>query len=169
MTQAKPSKTAAKREQLELQKLGERLVGLDAALLNELPLDDRLRDAVIAAATVKGRGAQRRQNQLIGKLMRSADSQAIRDALEKQTRDDRLLKRVFSDAERWRDRIVADGVPAIDEFSRVADCADDELRKLNSELRSSRNERTAKSKRRQIFRVVHDALLSCARSDRISR
>ena len=169
MTQAKPSKTAAKREQLELQKLGERLIGLDPALLHELPLDDRLRDAVIAASTVKGRGALRRQKQLIGKLMRSADSQAISDALDKQSADDRLLKRVFGSAERWRDRIVENGTTAIDEFSAISADAGDELRKLNSELNSSRNERVSKAKRRQIFRVVHDALLSCARSDRISR
>ena len=169
MTHPKPSKTERKREQTELQKLGERLIGLDTDTLDELPLDERLRDAVIAASSVKGRGSLRRQRQLIGKLMRSADSQAIRETLDKRSAHNSVRKHVFADAERWRDRIVTEGRTAIDEFATVTGVAGDELGKLQKELRSSRNDRTLTSIRRQIFRVIHDALMSCTRNDRISR
>ena len=113
MTQAKPSKTALKRQHLELQELGERMIGMDARVLDELPLDDRLRDAVRAAASMRGRGALRRQKQLIGKLMRNADAGAIHAALDARAADDRVAKRIFANAERWRDRIARGDAEAI--------------------------------------------------------
>jgi ribosomal 50S subunit-associated protein YjgA (DUF615 family) len=40
VTQPKPSKTARKREQLELQQLGERLIELTPEELQALPIED---------------------------------------------------------------------------------------------------------------------------------
>jgi len=80
VTQPKPSKSARKREQLELQALGEQLIGLSADELSALPIDERLREAVIAAAKIRSHGALRRQKQLIGKLMRHCDPEPIRHA-----------------------------------------------------------------------------------------
>ena len=76
MTQPKPSKSARKREQLELQQLGERLIDLSADELEALPIDERLRDAVLAASKMRAHGALRRQKQLIGKLMRTGSRPA---------------------------------------------------------------------------------------------
>ena len=78
MTQAKPSKSERKREQLARQELGERLIGLDDVELRALPIDARLRDAISEAAKMRARGALRRQKQLIGKLMRDADAALYR-------------------------------------------------------------------------------------------
>ena len=100
MTQPKPSKSARKREQLELQQLGERLIDLSADELEALPIDERLRDAVLAASKMRAHGALRRQKQLIGKLMRSCDPEPIRHALAAREVDDRLAKRVFADVRR---------------------------------------------------------------------
>ena len=107
MTQSKPSKSARKRQQLELQQLGEQLIDFTAAELCALPIDERLREAVLAASRMRAHGALRRQKQLIGKLMRSCDPEPIRRAVEARASSDRQVKRVFADAERWRDRIVA--------------------------------------------------------------
>ena len=169
MTQPKPSKSARKREQLELQQLGERLIGLSADELQTLPIDERLRDAVLAASKIRAHGALRRQKQLIGKLMRSSDPEPIRQALCARETDDRLAKRVFADAERWRDRIAAGGDVAIGEFCEHSGAAAAPLAGLLGRIRSAPSERAEKSLRRQLFREIHDALIRAAQDDRISQ
>lgn len=169
MAQTKPSKTARKREYLQLQELGERLIGFTAVELHNLPLDERLRDAVLEASMMTAQGALRRQKQLVGKLMRDADAEAIRQALDARTADDRVAKRVFADAERWRDRIVSEGHQAIAEYGQATGAAVEALGELLAELQRTVNERTAKHVRRQIFQNIHGALLARARDDRIPR
>jgi len=169
VTQPKPSKSARKREQLELQQLGERLIGLSADELQALPIDERLRDAVVAASKIRAHGALRRQKQLIGKLMRSCDPEPIRHALAARESDDRLAKRVFADAERWRDRITADGDDAIHEFCEKTGAAAAPLTELLGRIRTAPGERAEKTLRRQLFRAIHDALIAAAQDDRISR
>ncbi len=167
MAQTKPSKTARKREHLLLQELGERLIGFTAGELQDLPLDERLRDSVLAASTITAKGALRRQKQLIGKLMREADGAAIRQALDAKSADDRIAKRAFAEAERWRNRIISEGRAAIDEYQEATGSADETLGELMTELQRTVNERAAKSIRRQIFQNVHGALIARARDARI--
>ena len=169
MTQPKPSKSARKREQLELQQLGERLIGLSAGELQALPIDERLRDAVLAASKIRAHGALRRQKQLIGKLMRNCDPEPIRRALFAREADDRLAKRIFADAERWRDRITAGGDVAIREFCEQTGAAAAPLTELLGGIRTAPGERAEKSLRRQLFRAVHDALIGAAQDDRLPR
>jgi ribosome-associated protein len=61
----------------QLQALGERLVQLKEPYLLGLGLSDSLLDAIAEAKRIKGHGAIRRQNQLIGKLMRDIDIEPI--------------------------------------------------------------------------------------------
>ncbi len=86
MTDIKPSKSARKREYLALQKLGEQLIGLREEDVLALPLEDDLLNAVLDAQRMKARGALRRQKQYIGKLMRQADEESIRQALARVRR-----------------------------------------------------------------------------------
>ena len=169
MTQPKPSKSARKREQLELQALGEQLIGLSADELSALPIDERLREAVIAAAKIRSHGALRRQKQLIGKLMRHCDPEPIRHALEARVADERQAKRVFADAERWRDRITTGGDEAIRLFCERSGASAASLGDLLGRIRTATSERIEKGLRRQLFREVHDALMGAAQDDRISR
>lgn len=169
MTQSKPSKTALKRQQLQLQALGERLIGMDARILDELPLGDRLRDALGAAESIRGRGALRRQKQLIGKLMRDVDADAIRATLDAQTADDRQAKRIFADAERWRDRMSAGDMDAIAEFAASTGSDTTELAGMVAKLRASHSDKATKTLRRRLFRLIHDALVMRAQDDRIRR
>lgn len=77
----KPSKSARKRAAHAAQALGERLVGLRRDELAQLPLPERLREAIEAAQQLRARGALARQRQFIGKLMREVDINAIEEAL----------------------------------------------------------------------------------------
>jgi ribosome-associated protein len=107
VSDAKPSKSARKRQHLALQELGEALIRLGRADLECMPLDDSLLEAVIHAGSIQSHSALRRQRQLIGKLMRDADAEAIRASLAALGQADRNATGLFHSAERWRDRILA--------------------------------------------------------------
>lgn len=168
MSRTKPSKSERKRQQLELQRLGEELVLLDPSLLDELPLTERLRDAIASLGPMKSHEARRRQRQYIGKLMREIDPEPIHRLLDRLRADDRREKRLFATAERWRDRLVHDGEPALDEL--VADLGLDPTRlaSLLADLRHAFSDRDTQRIRRELFREIHAALAARAPDVRIS-
>lgn len=73
----KPSKSQRKRDADALQKLGVSLMSLKAADLARCPLRPVTRDAILMCKTINSRPALKRQKQLIGKLMRNEDAEAI--------------------------------------------------------------------------------------------
>ncbi len=158
MNDAKPSKSARKREQSELQALGEQLTRLPDDLLDSLDLDERLREAIDDLGRMKAREAQRRQRQYIGKLMRDVDPEPIRALLDRLRADDRRQKRVFANAERWRDRILSSGREALSDFESETGTENPELSSLIGELDRAVSDREERTVRRRIFRVIHDAL-----------
>ena len=159
MTHNKPSKTARKREQQALVKLGEQLVALKDSELVTVELSEELQKAVRAAARMKSHGALRRQKLLIGKLMRQADAERIRIQLAALGASDRREKKLFAGAERWRDKLVGDDRQALDEFETHIGAPDDELRQLLADLKMAVNDRTEKTHKRQNFRRIHDILV----------
>ncbi len=169
MTQPKPSKSARKREQHELQLLGERLIDLPADELLALPLEERLRDAIVAASKIRSHEALRRQKQLIGKLMRNCDPEPIRRALEAREAEDRRAKRIFADAERWRDQLVNGGSDVLDAFCEQSGASPPVLADLVGQVRRAPSDRVEKGLRRKLFREIHNALMARARDDRILR
>jgi ribosome-associated protein len=82
-----PSKSSRKREAHALQKLGEELVQMRAQDLARLPLPESLRDAIDEARRLTSRGAQARQRQFIGKLMRDIDIEPIVTAMAALTEE----------------------------------------------------------------------------------
>ena len=158
MTESKPSKTARKRVQHELQELGEQLIQLNDAELSAFNLDERLCDAVRQARAIKSHGALRRQKQLIGKLMRELDPDPIRAEFAKLRADEVSQKKVFARAEKWRDRLVDERAAALDAFFAETGSDDAELRSLLAELDVAFSEKDEKTVRRRIFRRVHELL-----------
>lgn len=158
MTDTKPSKSARKRDQLALQKLGEELIELKDEELGELPLDGELCAAVRTARSMRSRGALRRQRQLIGKLMRNADADAIRAALGVRRSREQREKRLFAAAERWRDRLVGGGTEALAAFAEETGRPKRELQGLVNEVQHTVDQRREKTLRRELFRRVHRIL-----------
>jgi ribosome-associated protein len=155
---AKPSKSARKRDHLALQSLGEKLIPLELAELEKLPLDEPLREAVVHAKTIRSRSALRRQRQLIGKLMREADAGSIEASLQTLERQDGLSRETFREAERWRDRMAAEGTAAVAGFSVQTGHPAASLEKLLQELDAASSEPARRAIRRRIFREVHKVL-----------
>ncbi|WP_187272213.1 ribosome biogenesis factor YjgA [Zeimonas arvi] len=104
----RPSKSQRKRDAHALQALGAQLTTLRDDVLVRLPIGEALIEAVRMAREIRSHEGRRRQVQLIGKLMRDADGDAIRAALNDEGRDHRADVAVLHAAERWRERILAD-------------------------------------------------------------
>jgi ribosome-associated protein len=105
------SRTERKQESEALQGLGEELVNLRSDLADQLPLTEKLREALVEARRITSLEGLRRQRQFIGKLMRRqapGTLEAIAAALKAQhgqsARDTEALHRV----ETWRDGLIAD-------------------------------------------------------------
>lgn len=110
------SKSQKKRDADALQKLGVELVGLSYTKLDSLPLPDTLYKAISDAKSIKSHGAKRRQAQLIGKLMRAADHEAIVEAYEQILEEDSAVTANFHGVELWRDKLINEGKDALTEF-----------------------------------------------------
>jgi ribosome-associated protein len=110
------SKSQKKREADALQKLGVEFIGLSLEKLNALPLSDHLRQAILQAKSLKSHGAIRRQAQLIGKLMRSEDSDDILVGYEGMLAQASAKTAEFHDVEQWRERLIKEGKEALTGF-----------------------------------------------------
>lgn len=104
----KPSKSARKREMLDLQALGTELVALSRDQLKKFALPDDLRDAVLACQRYTQHGAHRRQLQFIGKLMRNLDPEPIRAVLDEINGVSAVAIARMHALERLRERFLAD-------------------------------------------------------------
>jgi len=114
----KPSKSQRKRDAHAVQDLGETLIGLRDSDLVALDLPEILVDAIREARRIPTRGGGARQRQYIGKLMRDIDPEPIRAALSAHSAQSALESERFKRLEAWRERLVIEGAPALDELER---------------------------------------------------
>jgi ribosome-associated protein len=114
----RPSKSERKRSAHEAQKLGEELIELRSFDLGSLDLPEPLRDAILEARRISSRAGLVRQRQYVGKLMRNTDLEPIRAALAARSERASQQTQRFKRVELWRDRLLAEGAPALDELMR---------------------------------------------------
>lgn len=114
-----PSKSEKKRQADKLQSIAVKFIDLSLEKLKSLPLTDPLYKAIVDAKSITSHGAKRRQAQLIGKLMRSADYEAIITAYEYLIHEDSAITASFHEIELWRDRLIAEGNDTLTEFIRL--------------------------------------------------
>jgi ribosome-associated protein len=103
----RPSKTQRKKASHELQDLGEALVALPDARLDGLAIPETLRDAVREHKRTRTHEGRRRQMQYIGKLMRGADIEPIRQAVTDMQLGRAKDALALHEAERWRTELIA--------------------------------------------------------------
>jgi ribosome-associated protein len=167
-----PSKSARKRAATEAQKLGERLVGLRESELAKLALPERLMDAIRAARTIRSNGGLARQRQYIGKLMREVDPEPILALLDAGSREQSLDAERFRRVEAWRDRLVAEGDPALTALGEWRSLSPEQHAKLADALRRARHIASTTEQRaaasRALFRALRE-LFAATPHDNISR
>jgi ribosome-associated protein len=101
-----PSKTKIKQQMHELQDIGAELVALGKDQLAQLDLPETLRDAIREMHRINKFGAQRRQMQYIGKLMRDVDPAPIVAKLDAWKGRSQQHTVHLHQLERWRDRLL---------------------------------------------------------------
>jgi ribosome-associated protein len=103
----RPSKTQLKRESKAVQTLGLELAALSTERLAAIDMPDALRTAIEEFRRTKSHEGRRRQIQYVGKLMRSADEAALREALAEATVGSARATLALHEAERWRAELIA--------------------------------------------------------------
>ncbi|MBV9891778.1 MAG: DUF615 domain-containing protein [Rhizobacter sp.] len=155
----RPSKTKRKAASHELQALGESLLELNDEHLESLHLDEPLVDAIRAARKMRSHEARRRQLQLIGKLMRSADVELARLAVAERQLGRARDSLALHDAERWRAELIADDGAAT-RFAR--EHADADLQQLRALVRNARKDAAVAADQRggrayrELFRFIRE-------------
>ncbi|EXE59625.1 hypothetical protein J580_3021 [Acinetobacter sp. 1542444] len=112
--EGRASKTEQKKAVQRMAALGEQLAQLSVKQIQKLPVDERLIDALMEVQNISSFEARRRQFQRIGKLLRNEDETIILSYLTPQQGAKKQAQLM-----RWVDRMIEQGDPAINEFSKI--------------------------------------------------
>jgi len=123
-------------------------------------LPEILHDAVFAAKSISAHSALRRQKQLIGKIMREVDAEPIRAALDAYGNNDRVLKQIFRDAERWRERLTRGSADELDQFFELIGHRSEKLAEAVTSWASAPGDEIRRAEKRKVFREIHKELTS---------
>jgi ribosome-associated protein len=155
-----PSKSQKKREAEALQKLGGELAKLAPDAFERVTgLPEDIRDAILEYRRLKSFGALRRQMQLIGKLMRRLDYDAVREAIDRATGASRAAAAAHQRAEKLRDALLSDNDKLTEYVSSHPEVDVQQLRTL---IRLARKEKEAAKPPkyfRELYRFLHAAEL----------
>lgn len=155
-----PSKSQKKREAEALQKLGGELAKLAPDAFDRVTgLPEDIRDAILEYRRLKSFGALRRQMQLIGKLMRRLDYDAVREAIDRATGASRAAAAAHQRAEKLRDALLTDN-DKLTEY--VASHPEVDVQQLRTLIRLARKEKEAAKPPkyfRELYRFLHAAEL----------
>ncbi|MDR0781439.1 MAG: DUF615 domain-containing protein [Pseudomonadales bacterium] len=133
------SKSQRKRDMSALQDLGVELTTLSASALTRCELPPRLVDALGEYQALPNKhGAQRRQLQFIGKLMRDLDETTLARIHNELNQNVNLAKRRFHLLEQQRDALLSGGKEALAAY--VAAHSEIDVQLLNQLLRQARKE-----------------------------
>ena len=152
------SKTRRKQQMHDLQHVGERIAALGDDKLAELDLPERLFDAIRELRRINKFGAQRRQMQYIGKLMRDVEPGPIVAKLDAwdgvSVQHTAWLHRI----ERWRDRLLEDHDALTELLADHPDVDSQHQRTLiRNALREKEQNKPPKSYR-EIFQVLREIM-----------
>lgn len=153
------SKSARKREAASLQELGVKLSALPDQEIKSLGLPDNLFVALRDLRRLPSHGAQVRQRQYIGKLMRNIDPQPLLAKLAERKQRHDVEIRQFQQIERWRDRLLTEPAAAIDELlEQYPDADRASLVKLLEKAEKERLQQRSPVGARELFAFLRQLL-----------
>ncbi|MEQ1064320.1 ribosome biogenesis factor YjgA [Acinetobacter sp. XH1741] len=159
--EGRASKTEQKKAVQRMAALGEQLAQLSIKQIQKLPVDERLIDALLEVQNISSFEARRRQFQRVGKLLRNEDETVILSYLTPQQGAKKQAQLM-----RWVDRMIEQGDPAINEFSKIYNASERHtLRQHVLRINRDKNQQVAEadleaSKMKFINYVQQIALLS---------
>jgi ribosome-associated protein len=155
----RPSKSEAKRQSLEVQKLGEELVNEARDRVKRVPMPEDVRDAILMCQTITNHEGRRRQMQFVGKKMRTLDEEEI--AIIQRTIDSwKGMSKADTAAlhalERRREKLLADDKALTVLSSEHPELDVQHLRTLIRNARKEQAENKPPKAYREIFQILKD-------------
>ena len=164
-----PSRSERRREALEVLDLARRLVEQSEARIAQIPMDEDLRELVIASKKITAQIARKRQVQYLAKHMRRREDEAlaaIRAALEHEKSDHRREAQALHAVEHWRDRLIEEGDAALAQLLAEHPRADRQhLRQLARNAHQERLKNKPPHACRELFRELRDLLSATPGAD----
>jgi len=156
------SKTQRKKEAHEQQELGERLTQLSEAVLETLPLSERLHAAILEFKRLPPkRGAVKRQLQFIGKLMRKSDIDEILAILDEQPHGGSSAPPEKETAKHYCSVILNEGDDGIQQvLAELPELDRQQIRQILRNIQNAKNE----AKKAAAEQRLHDLLLETCRN-----
>ena len=153
-----PSKTKIKQQMHDLQHIGEQLVELGNDRLKQLDLPERLYDAICEMKRINKFGAQRRQMQFIGRLMREVETAPIIAKLEVWGGTSRQHTAYLHQMERWRDRLLESDAALTELLAAHPDVDAQQLRALIRNAHKEKELGKPPKSYREMFQVLREML-----------
>jgi ribosome-associated protein len=155
----RPSKSEAKRQSLEVQKLGEELVNEARDRVKRVPMPEDVRDAILMCQTITNHEGRRRQMQFVGKKMRTLDEEEI--AIIQRTIDSwKGMSKADTAAlhalERRREKLLADDKALTVLSAEHPELDVQHLRTLIRNARKEQAENKPPKAYREIFQILKD-------------
>lgn len=133
----RPSKSQVKRDMHALLDLGKALIDLPMDKLKQLPLEEKLLEAIKLAQRTNAREGKRRQVHYVGKLMRDARADEIRTQLDVWANGSRAETIAMHRLEIQRDKLIDDD----EALTRLlAEHPGVDVQALRSQIRAARKE-----------------------------
>jgi len=152
------SKSARKREAASLQELGVKLSALPDQEIKALDLPDNLFVALRDLRRLPSHGAQVRQRQYIGKLMRNIDPEPVLAKLAERKQRHDVEIRHFQQIEQWRDRLLSEPAAAEDLLKEYPNADREVLAKLLEKAEKERAEQRSPVGARELFAFLRQLL-----------
>lgn len=163
-----PSKTKIKQQLADLRDIGHQIVALPDSRIKQLPLSEKLFDAVMLCRKISAHGGRKRQLQYIGKLLREEPEEttiSIRAKLLAFAGESHEENAKFHAMERWRERLLMDD-SAITEFLHTY--PDVEIQRLRQLIRQARKDAAAHkppAHARDLFKLIRHTVEKSADSN----
>ena len=159
-----PSRSQQRRDALDVLALAGQLATLEPGRLAKLPVPEHLLPHIAEARRITSHIARKRQLAFLAKQMRREDDEAldaIRDALDAGGEAAKQETALLHRAERWRERLLAEGDDALAELLAEFPQADrQQLRQLVRNAVEERKRNRPPKAYRELFREVRDLLLA---------
>ena len=152
----RPNKTAQKREIAAIAEIIETLIAMPDGALKSMPLDDKVREAILTARKLS-KSALRRQRLYINKLLRNSDMQSLEDTLAQWQQRHQLQNQHFHQLEQWRDQLIGGNEQLAEQLLTEYETLErGELFKLIHQAKREHDAGKAPAAARQLFKYLRE-------------
>lgn len=155
-----PSKSQAKREMQALRELAAALGELSSDRINSLPASVEFREALLALKRLDEGEPRKRQIHYLGRRLLEEDEQALQRELDSVQSGTTEYARRLHMAERWRERLLDEGRPALTAFIQAFPETDRQhLRQLISKAaKQTDRSNDRNSPKRRLYRYIREQI-----------